>query len=802
MKTKSLLKRNFIRLLICTNIMCFIGLTEVMAYDFEATCPSGQTLFFEITSTNTVSICCPNPANGWEGFFNRKPTGLITLPSTITNNNDTYTVTSIGYKAFLNCNGLIGDLVIPNTITSIEEQAFEACTGFNGNLVIPNSVTSIGRAAFFGCTGFTGDLIIPDSVIEIGMSAFWSVGMTGTLTIGNSLTTISNSVFQDCHFTGPLIIPENITQIGSSAFSGCSGFTGDLVLHNTLSIVRGQAFKGCAGLDGNLIIPGTLSKLYAYTFQDCKNFKAIYIQNTTPPTLYAQVFDGVTTTIPLYVPFCSTNTYASTSVWNNFTNRHGSYMFVGANDNAQWSDESNWICGNLPSEEDLAIVFTNCEMDTEDANANSLIVLNDAILSIKPNCKLDVATTIDNQGTADNLIIEDGGQLLHDYAGVNATVKKDIDAYTQDDGWYLIASPLAESIPASDVAGLLSNNYDLYAYDQSEELEWRNIEFQTFTIDNNMGYLYANSQNVSLSFAGELKVGTQSVNVPLVYSDEADENLKGFNLIGNPYAHNITSYTSENVANGCYRMNESKDNLIVSEISESNPIKPAESFFVQATSENASITFNGTTRSEVKRTGSIVLDLVENGRTSDRLIVKRGEEDRDLTKLLFRDNHSMLYANKDQQELAIVVCQDNEQPVSFKTAKKGTYTITMTLNDMDTDYLHLIDNLTGDNIDLLANSSYTFEARPKDYASRFRLVFKPSADIEVGNDSFAFINNGAFVINNEGIATLQVVDMTGRILSSETISDNFTKPVTLSSGVYVLRLINSDQMKTQKIVVR
>lgn len=802
MKTRSLIGRTFIRLLICTNIMCFFGLTEVMAYNFEATCPTGQTLFFEITSNNTVSICCPNPANGWEGFTDRKPTGIITLPSTITNNDVTYTVTSIGYKAFVNCYDLIGDLVIPNTITSIGQQAFESCRGFNGSLIISNSVTSIGRSAFFGCTGFTGDLIIPDSVTEIGMSAFWSVGMTGTLTLSNSLTAISNSAFQDCHFTGPLIIPENITQIGSSAFSGCSGFTGDLVLPNTLTIVRGQAFQGCAGFNGNLIIPGTLSNLYAYTFQDCKNFKAIYIQNTTPPSLYNQVFSGIPTSTPLYVPYCSTNTYASTSGWSNFTNRHGSYMFVGADNDAQWSDESNWICGNLPSEEDLAIVFTNCEMNMAEANANSLIVLKDAILSINPNCKLDIAASIDNQGAAENLVIEDGGQLLHNYAGVNATVKKDIEAYTQDDGWYLIASPLAGSIEASDVTGLLSNNYDLYAYDQSEELEWRNIEFQSFTIDNNMGYLYANSQNGSLSFAGELKVGTQSVNVPLVYSDEADENLKGFNLIGNPYAHNISSYTSENVTNGCYRMNESKDNLLVSEISESNPIKPAEGFFVQATGENASITFNGTTRSEMKRTGSIVLDLIENDRTSDRLIVKRGEEDRNLTKLPFRDSHSMIYAKKDQQELAIVVCQDSEQPVSFKTIKNGTYTLNVTLNDMEADYLHLIDNLTGDNIDLLANSSYTFEARPTDYASRFRLVFEPSAITEAENDSFAFINDGAFVISNEGIATLQVVDMTGRILSSETISSSFTKPVTLSSGVYILRLINSDQIKTQKIVVR
>lgn len=802
MKTKSLLWKTCIRFLICMNIVCFVSLTDVMAFDFKIVVSPQQTFYYRIISESdhTVALTCPNTPRPWQMYD--KPVGNFTIPSTVTYNDVTYTVTAIDNSALIECTGLTGDLIIPNTVTSIGNQAFEGCTGLNGVLIIPNSVTTIGSSAFWNCTGLTGDLVIPNSVTEIGVSAFWALGMTGTLTLSSSLTAIPNGAFQDCHFTGPLILPNTLTQIGSSAFSGCNGFTGDLVLPNSLNIVRAQAFYGCSGLNGNLIIPSSISKIYAYTFQGCVNLKAMYVQNTTPPLLYVDALEGIPTTTPIYVPHCSTNDYASSSNWNTFSNRYGSYMFVGDDNNTQWSSESNWICGELPSVNDRAIVFSNCDMNTAEANTNSLIILKDAVLSINPNCKLNVAGSIDNQGTAENLIIEDGGQLMHNYAEVNATVKKEIEAYTQNDGWYLIASPMTENLTASDVTNLLINDFDLYYYDQSEELEWRNIESQVFTINNNIGYLYANSQNVSLAFAGELKVGSQQVNIPLVYSDQADENLKGFNLIGNPYAHNVTSYASENVANGCYRMNESNDNLFVTEINENNPLKPAEGFFVKATDANASITFNGATRSEKRITGSINLDLKENGKTTDRLIVKREEQDQDLVKLSLKDNHSILYAMKDEQELAIVVCTGNEQPVNFKTVKNGTYTLNVTLNDMEVDYLHLIDNLTGENIDLLATSSYTFEARPKDYASRFRLVFEPNADTEVGNDNFAFINNGAFVISNEGIATLQVVDMTGRILSSETISNNFTKPVTLSSGVYILRLINGDQVKTQKIVVR
>ena len=94
-----------------------------------------------------------------------------------------------------------------------------------------------------------------------------------------------------------------------------------------------------------------------------------------------------------------------------------------------------------------------------------------------------------------------------------------------------------------------------------------------------------------MSFAGEIENGAATVNIPLSYT-EAAGNLKGFNLVGNPFVHNVTSYGSTNAAEGCFRLNEAKDNLLVSEVSETQPLHPAEGFFVKATDVGASITFN------------------------------------------------------------------------------------------------------------------------------------------------------------------------------------------------------------------
>ena len=96
--------------------------------------------------------------------------------------------------------------------------------------------------------------------------------------------------------------------------------------------------------------------------------------------------------------------------------------------------------------------------------------------------------------------------------------------------------------------------------------------------------------------------------------------------------------------------------------------------------------------------------------------------------------------------------------------------------------------------------SYTFTATTTDYESRFKLVFSaPEDGPSTGSGTFAFVSNGNIIVNGEGM--LQVIDMTGRIvLSGDAI--NCVSTSGMVSGMYVLRLINGENVKTQKIVVR
>ena len=95
--------------------------------------------------------------------------GNIIIPESTTYNGTTYSVTSIGDGAFLDCSGLTS-VDIPNSVTYIGYGAFSDCSGLT-SVTIPNSITSIGNSAFYGCSGLTS-VTIPNSVTSIGKYAF------------------------------------------------------------------------------------------------------------------------------------------------------------------------------------------------------------------------------------------------------------------------------------------------------------------------------------------------------------------------------------------------------------------------------------------------------------------------------------------------------------------------------------------------------------------------------------------------------------------------------------------------------
>ena len=485
-------------------------------------------------------------------------------------------------------------------------------------------------------------------------------------------------------------------------------------------------------------------------------------------------------------------------------------VFVGGDVSAadEWSNPNNWVPTGVPT------INQGVELQ---ANA-----------TIPSGCVAEA-----NQIEGDyGLTIEDGGQLKTNNE-VEATVQKNIIGYGRGGShWYLIASPVKETLtPDGDsVTNIVTTEsaYDLYSFDGSQQdEEWRNYKQheQTFKLKNGLGYLVANSVGVTQSFLGTVLPSNQAKEVSLGF---AETTFGAWNLVGNPYT--CEAYLSGD--RPFYRLEETAERSRVV-LAVNNVIAPMEGIFVQSTAPGQSVSF---TRNQPRSQSSMAFTLrkrqtvraaastgsaTSTSATLDRVRIRFGEGD-NLGKLTLMASSDMLSIPQNGTDYAVVFSQPvGELPLNFEAAENGTYTLSFENATEGLVYCHLIDNLTGADVDLLTSAGfplykggqgdsnaprqaeYTFTAKKSDYASRFKVVFASvCGDANGDSETFAFNNNGNWIIANEGRATLQVIDLTGRILSSEQIEGSVQTQINQPAGLYLIRLVNGDNVKVQKVVVR
>lgn len=382
----------------------------------------------------------------------------------------------------------------------------------------------------------------------------------------------------------------------------------------------------------------------------------------------------------------------------------------------------------------------------------------------------------------------------------SAPFTKEIAAYTENGGYYLIASPIGHVNP-ENVNNMVSNNFDLYCFNQSAALEWENWKAEHtanyhFGLEPGKGYLYANCENVTLAFTGDPYIG--SGKIALDYIQGAA--LAGWNLIGNPFA------SSAIVNKPYYRLNESGSALKTS--TEEISVEAMEGIFVQATEANQNATFTPQ-RSKGGQQAIACTNIVvssSKGVVLDNAII-RFDNGETLGKFQLNENSTKVYIRQEGQDYAIVNASEmGEIPVSFKAKNNDSFTMSFTNEEVSFNYLHLIDNLTGNNIDLLQNPSYSFNALTTDYASRFKLVFAIDdfSASSTGSGTFAFINGtgNLCIIGIESSATLQLIDVLGHMMRCEQFNGSYENKLNVAPGIYMLRLIQGNDVKVQKIIVK
>ena len=250
-------------------------------------------------------------------------------------------------------------------------------------------------------------------------------------------------------------------------------------------------------------------------------------------------------------------------------------------------------------------------------------------------------------------------------------------------------------------------------------------------------------------------------------------------------------------------MNNDGSAILADVQSIATPIPPCYGVIVEV-GESETITFNTSGEfSAGPNNGSLKIALSQANTRSNAIV--SFNEGVELGKFYFGTQNANIYIPQGGEDYAIAYSEgQGEMPLNFKAMQNGEYTITVNPEGVEMGYLHLIDNMTGADVDVLTQASYTFTAKTTDYESRFKLVFGTSTG-SATEGTFAFISNGNIIITDgpsigSGTYTLQVIDMTGRVIRCT----NGVRTISTSgmpSGGYVLRLIDGNDVKTQKIVI-
>ncbi len=454
------------------------------------------------------------------------------------------------------------------------------------------------------------------------------------------------------------------------------------------------------------------------------------------------------------------------------------------------------------AEDDVVTINLNGHTLSRDLSSGSAIVVSEG-------ATLTIVDDSDNKaGDIDGNIYIEEGQLISDMA-FNVTVMKSVETWKENKdgqktttGWNTIASPVGKVTFAS-VSGLISDvfKHNIYLYDP-ENVRWqeyRNTDpgvtpFSSF--EDGRGYLYrteGTERTTEIEYSGILN--TEDVTYTLSYNE--GRVIKSFNLIGNPFSHDIykgEAFSDENLADRFYMLDSDG---IWTPKSDVDAIPAGTAILVQATAEETLTIKNTANASKRNASNDNIAFSVANSDFEDVAFVEF-KEGHGLNKIEHRNEAvPMLYVEYNGASFASANVSSDVKVINLNFKAKTTckYTLKCTVNG-EFSYLHLIDRLTGDDVDILLEGEYSFIGSSQDNENRFIVRLESNNDPSTSEiEVFAWQNGNDIIVNGEG--TLQVFDVMGRMIATANVNGIETVNVK-ANGVYVLRL----NEKTQKIVVR
>lgn len=225
--------------------------------------------------------------------------GVVTIPTSIVYNNETFPVIGIQNYAFCNCPGLT-KVVIPSSIATIGEYAFidtpkleaieveqdnnyfysengvlfskskeliavpAAKTFSNDKYNIPETIKKIRNQAFDGCKNIKS-ITIPTSLKNIGNYAFKDCKKLETINIPASISSIGSYAFYNCYNLDiNFVLPTYMNEVPEGLFYGCRKLS-KVKLNNSATTIGAEAFYGCTALT-SITLPQSITEISPKAF--------------------------------------------------------------------------------------------------------------------------------------------------------------------------------------------------------------------------------------------------------------------------------------------------------------------------------------------------------------------------------------------------------------------------------------------------------------------------------------------------------------------------------------------------------
>ena len=196
--------------------------------------------------------------------------GDIVIPETVTYNNITYKITSLGESCFEGCSNLTS-INLPSSITSLGSSCFSGCSSLT-SINLPSNITSLGFSCFSGCGSLTS-IKLPSNITSLGSSCFLGCSSLASIELPSGITSFGRRCFFNCHNLKSVYLTDGITSLGESCFESCSSLT-SINLPSSITSLGSSCFRGCGSLT-SINLPSSITSLGSSCFSGCSSLTSI-----------------------------------------------------------------------------------------------------------------------------------------------------------------------------------------------------------------------------------------------------------------------------------------------------------------------------------------------------------------------------------------------------------------------------------------------------------------------------------------------------------------------------------------------